>query len=698
MLLIMQVQLEGIVATETLNSPAYKSVFNSAYTERGMTRRMMETSWEKTFPTVQPVAVVLNEDCPDLEWATGNGEPHISKVDAVGYYIPIIPTIQQLLCVSQVRDSVLKSFETIPIRIENNQSITKYSDLWDGQQVKVNSVLMENNSNSLGIQLFYDDAELGNPLGSKKGTNKLAFFYWTLLNLPPKFRSNLRSIMLLGCISTDLLKQYGFHKFLRFFISDMKKLQEGVEFKVGEDKMNLRAFILNSVGDMPASNAFGGFKESASANLLCRTCLASKNELDDLDHECLCILREKTSYLNQVSEIMNEEDENKQKQLTTEYGINRSCVLSLLPYFDATKQFTHDIMHVGFEGVLNLECRLLLDNLTKNNIIDIPSVNYFIKSIQPSREFTRPPPIRENEIKEKKKLSYSSSEMAALCSILPIYIGKYVEATNAYYANFLLLLEIFASLQCYSFDTKELVKLQNNVSRHHCAFLKLYKTPDSQGTITPKLHVLHHFVNQIILFGPPRYSMSFRYESKNAPFKKIMRRNCNFLNVPYTMALFHQRLLGLHIRQDGTGNFFENSIQILNMEKGPRSINKWRDVLLQYDPHLTDCVAHYATKLKMSGRIVSIGTVFLKQKLVESQPLFWSIADVLYVPNNAQTVLIMQELITDYFSEETFSFIVKPSPQCYKAVYPLKVPYDVPLQSFNVENDIHVIPNYYHLL
>ena len=87
------------------------------------------------------------------------------------------------------------------------------------------------------------------------------------------------------------------------------------------------------------------------------------------------------------------------------------------PIFRCNLTITHDIMHVqhvGFEGVLNLECRFLLDNLTKNNIIDIPNVNYFIKS------------IRENEIKEEKKLSSSSSEMAALCSILPIYIEKYV--------------------------------------------------------------------------------------------------------------------------------------------------------------------------------------------------------------------------------------------------------------------------------
>jgi hypothetical protein len=133
--------------------------------------------------------------------------------------------------------------------------------------------------------------------------------------------------MLLGCLSTDLLKQYGFKKFLQPFIEEMKKLQEGVEFKVGfESTMNLRAFILNVVGDMPASNALAGFKESASATKPCRICLVSKSELDNLDHECLFILREKNSYLKQLCEIMREEDENKKNELTMEYGNNKSLI------------------------------------------------------------------------------------------------------------------------------------------------------------------------------------------------------------------------------------------------------------------------------------------------------------------------------------------------------------------------------------
>lgn len=66
-----------------------------------------------------------------------------------------------------------------------------------------------------------DEVELANPLGSKKGKHKVSVFYWVLLNLPPQFRSSLRSIQLLGIVSCDLLKQRGSDVFLRSFIEDL---------------------------------------------------------------------------------------------------------------------------------------------------------------------------------------------------------------------------------------------------------------------------------------------------------------------------------------------------------------------------------------------------------------------------------------------------------------------------------------------
>lgn len=59
-----------------------------------------------------------------------------------------------------------------------------------------------------------------------------------LLNLPPKFRSSLRSIQLLGIVSCDLLKQRGVDVFLRPFIEDLIRFENGVTLTVRNEKKN----------------------------------------------------------------------------------------------------------------------------------------------------------------------------------------------------------------------------------------------------------------------------------------------------------------------------------------------------------------------------------------------------------------------------------------------------------------------------
>ena len=149
---------------------------------------------------------------------------------------------------------------------------------------------------------------------------------------------------------------------------------------------------------------------------------------------------------------------------------------------------------------------------------------------------------------------------------LPLVMGEFVSSDNPYYANFLLLLEIVTSLQCYSFSEEQLIILQKNIEIHNINHVLLYpKNPSNimsdnnvhhANSITPKFHSLIHFITQIIQFGAPRYSWCFRYESKNAPFKKIMRRNCNYHNVPWSMASHHQKLVGLDITTDGESYYF----------------------------------------------------------------------------------------------------------------------------------------------
>lgn len=51
---------------------------------------------------------------------------------------------------------------------------------------KVSMICFPSKINALQVQLYYDDIETTNLLGSKKGIHKLGCIYFTLRNLPPK--------------------------------------------------------------------------------------------------------------------------------------------------------------------------------------------------------------------------------------------------------------------------------------------------------------------------------------------------------------------------------------------------------------------------------------------------------------------------------------------------------------------------------
>ena len=188
------------------------------------------------------------------------------------------------------------------------------------------------------------------------------------------------------------------------------------------------------------------------------------------------------------------------------FGINKCCSLSKIDYFDATKQFPRDLMHVLYEGVLNSEIMLLLKKLIVDYELDLEAVNVKIGIMRSTREFTVPPKLRMGEVMDNRKLSSS------LSIILSLILGKYYSIEdNPLDANFILLMKITSSLQCYSSTDQNLAVLQFDIINHNLAFKYLY--PNSKGnTITPKLHSLLHFPSQIRLYGPPRYSRCFRYE------------------------------------------------------------------------------------------------------------------------------------------------------------------------------------------
>jgi hypothetical protein len=647
----------------------------------------MEKGWASIFPSVKPQPITLNST-PLYRWETQNGESALEKYEEVGYVVPFLQALQQFLGIKTVYEAVNASYEKNKTRLRSPP--TQLLDIWDGRAVLENPVFIRQEGQVLGIQVYYDEVELANALGTAAGRNKTGFFYWSLMNLPPEWRSNLRSIQLLAIVNSDLLKKYGAKKLLQPFLDDLQKLECGIDFEVRGKCQKWHGFIINCVGDMPASNFIGGFKISASAHLPCRICFISQDNMC-ATRESQCRLRDKVIHEQQVTEISDPSITNRRREeLSRNYGINGPSLFSTLSYFDPTTHLPNDIMHLLFEGLLNSGTGLILNILLRDGL-NLDVVNQRISQLKSTRQYTKPPVIRQDEVIELKKLSFSSSEMSSLATVLPIVLGEYCSVEdNAYYANFILLLQITASLLAYGHTEFDLNFLESNIHYHNLSFSKLYP----QCPITPKLHALLHVVEQIRLFGPPRYSWCFRYESKNAPFKKVWRRNCNFRNPAYTLASNHQKLVAFDIAVDGESNFFGDQVEIEKQSEFDMLITNYKWAYLLNDTFPLESKMHSISKLKIAGRTCGIDSVFLRTNPTRQLPTFWKIADIFFL--QGKVFIIFQSLTTCFFSRDHFSFLVNPTEE-FSVIHVDDVTYKVPLQAFQYCGNVYVVPNYYHM-
>lgn len=683
-----------------------------------MTRSAIETSWKRHFPTVEPTTIVVHSSMTP-SWDHLRNSLNHQHSYLTGQMIPFKEAIQQLLSVKSISEAVLKSFKRNEERLTKDESSIVYEDVWDGELIRKNPVYVKNNGHVLGIQIWHDEVELCNALGSRAGgRSKMALFHWTLMNLPPTLRSNLHSVNLLGIIEASLLKDYGAEVFLESFLRDLKQFENGVTLNLAGTDRKIPCIVTNFVGDLPALNWLGGFKENTSfAYRPCRICLIKRSDLDRFHSSKNCILRNKLSHEQQLKEVTGERDQKFRENASKMYGINDDWAFRVISYADNTKDLSHDLMHLFDEGILNLECRLLLNFLIEEKKIDIDIINRELRKVKCFREFTQPLQLSKEEIisksrpKNSKKLSLSSTEMHSLSIILPIILAKFIDfRENKHYSNFLLLLEISAFVRCYWFQESDIKILSALITSHNKCFVSLYKkivveenSQQDQPTITPKLHALLHLPDQIRRQGPLRYSWSYRYESANVPIKKIMRRNSNYRNVAYTVACFYQKNLARRVANFTDGDFFE-----MNYDSDPRVFKLKRMQLehnkffqLIYENQFFSCGRHdyftFAAGIKLSGRNCFIGSVFAKEIYHPDQlelPLFWTIAEIIMV--GSKPYLVMQLMETLAFQQDSFSFILRPLDEFELIEIASLQPYIVPLHLFEYDEEFHVAPDYYH--
>nr|XP_054920824.1 uncharacterized protein LOC126518477 [Dermacentor andersoni] len=216
----------------TLNSVAMTKL------EKLRSKSGRENYWKSLFSFVPPKTINLSEQ---------------SKSDCFEY-IPILETIQ---AVSRARKLFGETGEGCS---------TLLRDVCDGTYYQEHSIFRNANSRKLiMLQLYFDDFEICNPLGSKRGRHKLLAGYLTILNFSPNFRSKTTDKYLVLLAKSSLVTKYSLPEILRPLIEDLQKLEEnGIELN-GEVVKGSLLFLMQQ--DPSLSSVYGITGKSCLSSL-----------------------------------------------------------------------------------------------------------------------------------------------------------------------------------------------------------------------------------------------------------------------------------------------------------------------------------------------------------------------------------------------------------------------------------------------
>ena len=211
-----------------------------------------------------------------------------------------------------------------------------------------------------------------------------------------------------------------------------------------------------------------------------------------------------------------------------------------LSYFHVARNTAPDIMHDFLEGLIPLELKLVLEELsvgqrkfTLNELnMRILSFNYgFVE------QCNKPSAILPGHLANPSGASgQSAAQMHCLAIYFPILIGDKVPEHCQFWKLFKLLLEIYklASAPCISVNGTSYLK--SKISEHHQLYLELFP----ENHLIPKHHHVVHYPRAIRMLGPLCQYSNIRHEAKHKPLKKWAHICMNYKNIALTLATKHQ--------------------------------------------------------------------------------------------------------------------------------------------------------------
>lgn len=484
-------------------------------------------------------------------------------IQNIKYGVSIIERLISLFRLPEFEEYYFK-YNSTPNHVCNQ---SQYVDYCCGSTFQSNDFFQ--NPFHLKIQLYADELEICNPIGSKSGIHKICNVYFTIRNLPREFSSKLNNIFVVCLINSNDLKslETDFNNVWHPIVNDLKYLEtHGIKTtNHGILKGTLTHLSFDNLG----ANLGLGFASSFAASNYCRFCMLSKTEcqytvIDDKKNR-----RTRNDYDRQIEIINNSE---KVKYVETK-GVKYYCDLNDLNHFKVSDNPTCDIMHDHNEGSIPHLLHLFFDFCISNKMFSSDQLRFMFEFHDYGWMNRKNIPSQINL--DVHSIGQNASQSICLFRRVPfvLYDFKDRDELKSHWKCIQLLLKILVIIYSYKIREVSLKNLEAHIKNFLETILETYNVP-----LIPKLHFLTHYPSIIRMVGPVAAFNTIRYEAKHQDFKHMSHNTKNFKNIIKSLALKHEQ------------NFCEKGVTCGNIVTCQKPKKIPQDLVAQHEDFLLNSI------------------------------------------------------------------------------------------------------------
>ncbi|MEE4247136.1 MAG: hypothetical protein V2I33_17115 [Kangiellaceae bacterium] len=375
------------------------------------------------------------------------------------------------------------------------------------------------------IDLYYDDYEPCNPIGTARSAYKLGALLMRVRNVGLLHNSSPASCHLIMLGYEGDFKASGFSNAFSVVANELRELtQIGVEI----DSETIPVRLCQILGDTKGIHELFGLL-SGKANYFCRECRITR---EVAQHEFVHSNCEPRTVANSVSDL------HARSCGQESHGVKENCCFNSIPGWHFTENYNFDTMHDCNEGFAMYEIKTLLRFYVEQKRLSVESLNHAISKFDWPKKSSAPSPnFTYQGLKDKsKKLVQKARQMYYLAVYLPFLIAKRVNVNDEYYRLLILLITVIDILHAPDCDFAKTFFLDALIEEKLDLFRQLFPS----CSITNKQHHSIHYGHCIRMTGPLSHASCFHFEAKHQEAKQYASLCRNHTNLPHSIAWKHQ--------------------------------------------------------------------------------------------------------------------------------------------------------------